>query len=330
MYFEILPAQLGLVNVAFDHPHLGVSEGCLYLTAYTSSIGSQTIGGFVIIRIGISQLRTLQAKQITFQYVVFSTREITMLSYPPEQSGSRAFWLAHLPQRDGAIVYWWDDNSAQLHARRIAIPAFEAAGNFVSLTDGGANWLDSCFTRICGAAVVDFNYPGQPREVYFAWGSNVDRTFTQPHIYVLALEQDRATDEITVTGTRRIWNRRFAWAHPALAIGGQRKLAMVCACGGGALPHVSFQAGYLQWPLKENSQYECWTIAESDRGEARWGDYIKVRDISPSVFRGLFAATGYVLKTKRAVGRYSIPGQPTSAMLPFVEPHYLVFGDAEP
>ena len=94
--------------------------------------------------------------------------------------------------------------------------------------------------------VVDFAIPGQAREIYFAWTAGRDQTFPHPNIYVLSLEQDRANDNVTVMAARRIWHRDHAWAMPALAIGGQRRLAMACALGGG-LHNVHFNVGYLEW-----------------------------------------------------------------------------------
>jgi hypothetical protein len=81
----------------------------------------------------------------------------------------------------------------------------------------------------------------------------------------------------------QIWNSRFAFAYPALALNNRREVGLIVGVGGGdreAHASVGFLGDRLVFPL-----------SASDTSPTRYGDFLTVRTASPD--ESLFSAFGY-------------------------------------
>jgi hypothetical protein len=144
-------------------------------------------------------------------------------------------------------------------------------------------------------------FPGPDSEVWFAWTAARGDGFANPHIEVVQID----TSNWHVTNQWQIWNPDFAFAYPSLATNSNQEVGISLGWGGNK-NFANHAVGIL-------GDFVVWYAELSDAAINRWGDYVTVRQASPSTC--LYAADGY------AVLNNTPPATGTS-----FNPRYILFG----
>jgi hypothetical protein len=290
-YWDFRATDFGFENnMWLDFPRLAMTDTWLYVGLLVYRGESDKPENFVA-RVTLT-LRLADVQR--------NAERVRRTSY--QERNERA-WAAALTQNETGRIHWARHKNtsemriltAEDEAPRYTVydvqtysftGANEGNSNYASLDPDGVNWMPSISYQeeIQGATRIG-------NEVWFAWTSAKDDTYTQPNIRIEKI----STRNYRSLSQQIIWNRRFAWSLPALHVNSNGDVGMAFAVGGGGgYPYPNFGAGILTGEahfLVETSG------SRSPVPPVNFGDYFTIRPYTPNP--KLFAAAGYALNRVR-------------------------------
>lgn len=299
IYFDITPAQVGLPEMTFDYPQLTLGASRLYLTAQIGNAAGQVVGA-AIFRFSMGELERLAPGVIHFDF--FVDRDVANFG-GAHRSGTRKYWAAH-KGTDRLRGYMWDESSSGIIVQDVPIPTWKRGQS--SRTPDGSDWLSSEWGRITGATIG--------LTPVFGWTAGADKP-DRPHAFIYLAQLEQVGNSLKLKGVRYIWNRKLAWAVPALGSNQLGELGMTCAFGGPD-DFVGTTVGFVGLPISAASLYDNVTTAQGARGAPRWGDFMSIRNHAEHEAR--FISTGYTLEA-----------DPTDSTRTESRPRYTIFSSGQ-
>ena len=170
--------------------------------------------------------------------------------------------------KEGSGQYFWRD---------INIDSWPNGTISSIAQDGTTDWLQFGFP---GNAVLGVTRRNK-NEVWFAWTASQGGGFPRAHVQVVEID----ITNYTKISQWQIWNNDYAFAYPSLATNANGEVGISLAWGGNQ-NWGNNAVGIL-------GDFIVWYPELSDTAITRWGDYVSVRQNTPSTL--LFDASGYAV-----------------------------------
>ncbi len=304
MTFQIEGADFGLLNLAFDYPHLSVSTGYLYISSNVVATPDTTIlrrdsspvgwaSGSVIIRVALADLWLIQSKQLGFQYIIHPGKSYMALA---QNSVHVAHYATHKSTSE-LTLFSWSESKNNITSQTVHVPTWNDV-DYASLTPDGKNWMAMLNGRMTGASTLQ-------GDLVFAWTCGRDEKHPHPFIRLVMLKKDG--EKWVCTSHRDIWHRNLAWGYASITGAGvwlgatpTPHIAMSCGWGGGERHFSNFSTGFVEMPITSASKFINYTFAKSTVGAERWGDFFTTH---PHDRRAdTFVTAGFVVQKSSSPG----------------------------
>ena len=302
MTFQIDSSHLGLTNLGFDYPQLTVSTRYLYITCNLVNMPNTAVlrrdgspAGWsyaaITLRFALADLWLLQSKQLGFQYIIHPGTTFLAMT---QNSVDIAYYATHVSDSELKLFRWVESQNS-ITSQTVLVPTWSGA-DYSSLTPDNQNWMEMLGSRMTGAT--------SPRgDLVFAWTCGRDEIHPHPFIRLVMLSRDG--EKWHCTGYRDIWHRELAWGFPSITSAGfwlgatpTPHIAMSCGWGGAKNHFANFAAGFVEMPITSTSNFVHHTMAKSEVGKPRWGDFLTTH---PHDRRAdTFVTAGFIIRNTRA------------------------------
>lgn len=256
------PDNLEEAGKGLDYTDLSFGNNMLYWS--TNVFIGEDPDESVVVRIPLEGLRTghplpQASKRRVFVRLVQNT-------------GDAGYFAAHI-DTSSLYVYKWEETASDPTWKKITVPSW----NRVS-----GDW-GSVGSRIVGATRAG-------NELWLAWNAN-QRGTDRPQKYAQVARID--TGSFTLIDSPDVWSPDFRIGIPALASNNSNEVGISYIFGRNHNHGVGLLTG--------TRVFFTTSEGEFDAVGYRWGDYLSIRqqynDATPSQPTGLFAATGYTIKS---------------------------------
>jgi hypothetical protein len=255
-FFDITPQDLGLPGVFLDYPDLAVGTNMLYVTM--NGFRGQNWAATVIVRLPLSGIesdaitaqRSLSTENFNFRVAQHCT--------------TRAFWASH-NTTSSLRVFTWDESVDRPTFVDINVARW-AAGDFVSITPDGFNWLNRADPRLIGATKAG-------SDLWFAWGSNRGGTNNRPQPFVQIARIKART--LSLAENINLWHPNSGICYAGLSTNSNREVGASYTIGG-AMRFPSHVVSLLTGTRTDV------VVVEGTRGPSddKWGDYLVATNFS--------------------------------------------------
>lgn len=253
--YDITPAVVGRpAGTWFDFPHMGFSQGWLYISANVFDANNSYVGANVM-RLNLSQMFICQPSSLHAIATVNGSNRFVQRARPSPEM----FFAGHA-STSSLRIYTWPDNGP-------------VSSNDVPVS----NWYPGT-TPVAGPDGRPFTNRADNRlqagfdngvHIGFMWYSNAGGAYPLPHVRAAWFDRDT----LARAGERAIWNPTIAYAYPSAAPNTYGHIGGSIAYGGGNL--------FPSTGVFVVDDQNCWggidvlTVAGGTNGpgEAKWGDY---------------------------------------------------------
>jgi hypothetical protein len=289
-----------------DYPHLGVSNGFLYLSINrldskgTPSINDDTWIGSSVVRINASQASSCVAAP-AFNTFTFSTGSQRVFT-PVENATTTMYWGAVNTSTSFRIFRWPESASSPTQFLRSGLHA----SNFVNPDCRGGTGDFDWIERSTAWSITGFRLRGAVGggNLLFLWNVGADSSHVQGHIHAAAFRES----DLALVAQPHVFSQTTCTGFPAVSANSQGDFALSQGAGGragglaGATP-CSTEAtcagrGYISIDDQDTAGifFAVRSLTASgthNRSDGRFGDYFTVRkaDNCPLAW----AATNYSL-----------------------------------
>ena len=305
-YWDLTSDVFG-INGSLDYPDLSVGDNYLYMSC------DQVGAGLLVARMPLSQIGASSSLSVGFTNPSLSS--MAYFGHLTQNTRDEIFWAGHMSNSklrifslaEGSNTYFWRDRN---------LPRSWPTSGLSSTTPDNRDWLTAARDRSFFAAIGGVHIHPSPdhgisNHIWFAWHAGTDGFFRQPHVEMVQVD---VASNFRIVEQVQIWNNDYAFAYPALSVGGCSgfEVGLSLAFGGNG-NYENHVVGF--W-----GDYVVYLTTGSNVGSTRYGDYLTIRQQSPTdPGNPHFDAMGYGLVNNGSFTRTDIRfvsfGRPQSACI---------------
>jgi FlgD Ig-like domain len=267
-YWDLTSNVFG-INGWLDYPDLAVGNNYLYMSC--DQVGS----GLLVVRIPLSQIQS--SSTINIGYTNPALSNTAYFGHLTQNTRDEVFWAGQVNTgkmrifslAEGSNLYSWRDRT---------LPRSWSNSGLSSTTPDGKDWLQGArnngfYAAIGAVHIHPTTDPNRDNHIWFAWHAGTDDFFQRAHVEMVNI--DRA-DDFKVSQQVQIWNNNYAFAYPALSLGGCSGFQIGLSLGfGGGGNYENHVVGF--W-----GDYVVYKTTSSNVGGNRYGDYLTIRQQAPT------------------------------------------------
>ncbi len=275
-------------NILPDYPHLGLSNGFLYLSLNNLTNGA-TWAGAQVRRYNLAQMSACQSTSFnTFTW----TGSVGQRILTPVEGSTSVMYLGSNESSTSFRVFSWPESSTSVTSALRTL----GASTFANPDCRGGTGNFDFIQRSTAWSIAGFRLRGATGggQVTFWWPVAADSSHPQAHLHGAALR----TSDLAVIAQPPVWNSSTCFGYPAVASNVFGEYGMSIGVGGraggsgtaarGAVLVDDGDSAGIFFPV-----YQVTATGTHNRSDERYGDYFTVR--TNARCQNAWVATNYAL-----------------------------------